>query len=150
MEQMTIPLARKHDLRSRIAELLERAKGAQKAASRQKAEEAQRMARQIAESAATSLETMVVAVLDVGSDRNALQAGLRTIQDRCPGAAVMLLSPDTSDPDAPRVSIVAGVPRPLIDRGLRAGDWVREAAAVVRRAAASPETRRAGAATSGG
>jgi alanyl-tRNA synthetase len=131
MEQMTIPLPRKTDLKAQIAALVERAKGAAKAAAKEKAAQAQHLARQIAESAATSLERVVVAVLEVGSDRSALQAGLQTIRDRCPSCAVMLLSPDESDPAAPKVSILAGVPRAAIDRGLKAGDWVREAATVV-------------------
>jgi alanyl-tRNA synthetase len=131
MEQMTIPLPRKNELRDKIAALVERAKGAAKSAAREKTAQAQQMARQIAESAATSLERIVVAVLDVGSDRNALQAGLQTIRDRCPACAIMLFSPDESDPASPKVSILAGVPKAGIDRGLKAGDWVREAAAVV-------------------
>ena len=35
------------------------------------------------------------------------------------------------DDDAGVVSIIAGVPSELIERGLRAGDWVREVAGVV-------------------
>ncbi|MCA9287503.1 MAG: hypothetical protein KDA05_02895, partial [Phycisphaerales bacterium] len=131
IEQMTIPLPRKNDLKERLATLLERAKGAAKAAAKAKAAEAQQQARQIAESAATSLDRVVVAVLDVGADRNALQAGLQTVRDRVPAAAVMLFSPDELDPASPKVSIVAGVPRGAIDAGLKAGDWVREAAGVV-------------------
>ncbi len=131
MEQMTIPLPRKNDLREKLVGLVDRAKAAAKAAAKQSAQQAQQLARQIAESAATSLERVVVAVLDVGSDRNALQAGLQTIRDRCPACSIMLFSPDTTDPASPKVNILAGVPKAAIDQGLKAGDWVREAAAMV-------------------
>ena len=40
----------------------------------------------------------------------------------------MLFSPD---PDAGKVSIVAAVPPALVQAGLSAGDWVREASAPV-------------------
>ena len=42
-------------------------------------------------------------------------------------AAVMLLGVDL---DAGRVTIVARVPKELIDKGLKAGDWVRQPAEI--------------------
>lgn len=86
------------------------------------------MARRIAESAATSMDEVVVATLELGSDRGALQAAMTTICDRVPRSAVMLLSPD---PEAGKVSVMAAVPRGLIGRGLKAGDWVREVTALM-------------------
>ena len=86
-------------------------------------EQAATLAAQIAESALASLDEVVVSTIDIGSDRDALQAAVKTIQDRCPAAAVMLFGPGDD-----KVALIAGVPKPLIDRGLKAGDWIKEVA----------------------
>ncbi len=131
IDQVTLPVARKDELRHRLAELQERVKAARKAAAGARAGEAARLARAIADSALAANDPVVVATIDVGSDRAALEQATRTIRERCPRAAVMLLSPDESDPGAPKVSIMASVPDALIQKGLKAGDWVREAAGIL-------------------
>jgi alanyl-tRNA synthetase len=127
IDQMTIPLTRKHALRARLSDLQERVKAAQKRAASASREKAEQMARQIADAAASSMEDFVIATIEAGSDRAALQAAVNVIQQKAGRAAVLLLSPDEVEG---KVSIVAAVPKPLIDRGLKAGDWVRETAAV--------------------
>jgi alanyl-tRNA synthetase len=122
IDQMTLPAVRKAQLRDRLAGLQERVKQAGKAAAAARAGEAQQAARGLAASSAGSPDPVVVATLDVGSDRAALEAALNTVRQACPGKAVMILSPDA---EAGRVSVVACVPKPLIDKGLKAGDWVR-------------------------
>ena len=42
----------------------------------------------------------------------------------------MLFSPDDSDPAAPKVGIMAAVSPDGVNRGLNAGEWLREAAAI--------------------
>ena len=128
IDSLTIPAIRKQDLRAKVAELTERVKKQQKEAGAARAKEAADMARRIGESAATSMDEVVVATLELGSDRNALQAALTTICERVPKAGVMLLSPDG---DAGKVSVMAAVPKSLIGRGLKAGDWVREVTAIM-------------------
>ncbi|MCC5823119.1 MAG: alanine--tRNA ligase [Phycisphaerales bacterium] len=122
VDQMTLPAVRKAALRARLGDVQERVKAAKKAAAAVKAAEAQRAAEGIAASAAGSSDPVVVATLELGSDRAALEAATNTIRAACPTMAVMVLSPD---PDAGRVSVMASVPKPLIDKGLKAGDWVR-------------------------
>ncbi|MHC4108372.1 MAG: DHHA1 domain-containing protein, partial [Planctomycetota bacterium] len=59
------------------------------------------------------------------TDRDGLLAAMDTIRGRHAEAAVMIFGTDDA---AGKVSIVARVPEELIKRGLKAGDWVREAA----------------------
>jgi len=66
----------------------------------------------------------IVARID-GAGRDALLAALDAIRSKRPQSAVLLVSADQA---AERVTIVAHVPKSLIDAGLKAGDWVRVAA----------------------
>ncbi|MCC7387377.1 MAG: alanine--tRNA ligase [Phycisphaerales bacterium] len=130
LDQLTLPAARKAALRDRLGELQEKVKAAAKGVAKAKAAEAQDMARRIAQGHGGSTEPVLIAELDTGGDRAALQAALKTIQDMCPTSAVLLASVDR-DGEKPSVAIIAGVPGPLVGRGLKAGDWVREAAQVL-------------------
>jgi len=125
VDEATLPAHRKAQLRETIATLQEKVKQAKKARDAAVAAEAAGMAKRVGESAAASLEEVVVATLELGSDRQALNAAITTITAAVPKAAVMVLSPD---PDAGRVAVVAAVPKNMISRGLKAGDWVREVA----------------------
>ncbi len=127
MDGLTLPVPRKAELRAKVAALAERVKAAQKQAAAGRRQEAAQMARKLGESAKAAGEMVVVATLELGSDRGAIEQAVKTIRDLCPAAAVMVLSPDESD-SAPKVSIMAGVPEPAVKRGLSAGDWVRETA----------------------
>ena len=122
VDQMTLPAARKAELRVKLAGVQERVKQAAKAAAAERAVQAQQAARGVAASAGGSPDPVVVATLELGSDRAGLEAAIKMIQASCPTKAVMLLSPDE---EAGRVSVMALVPKPLIDKGLKAGDWVR-------------------------
>ncbi len=125
IDQMTLPAARKAELRAALAQLQERVKGAQKQAAAGRAAEAASFARQIGQSAAGSLEDFVINTIEVGDDRKALQAAVNTVVQLCPKKAVMLVSPDT---EGNKIAILAVVPEALIKRGLKAGDWVKAAA----------------------
>jgi alanyl-tRNA synthetase len=130
VDQMTIPASRRDDLRKSIAALQEKVKAAQKQAAAGKRSEAAVVARRIAESANTAGETIIVSSIDLGSDRGALEQAVKTIRDVSPRAAVMLFSPDESDPAAPKVGIMCAVPPEGVQKGLNAGEWLREAAAI--------------------
>jgi alanyl-tRNA synthetase len=131
LEQLTLPVSRKSKLRAGIAGLQERLKAASKQAAAAKAQQAAALARAIAESALTSGDEVIISLIDAGSERAALEQAVKTIRDKCPRSAVMLLSADETDPSAPKVSIIAAVPEVLIKRGLKAGEWVQQAAALV-------------------
>ncbi|MFG0305900.1 MAG: alanine--tRNA ligase [Phycisphaerales bacterium JB040] len=128
MDHLTLPSSRKQAQRDRLAALVERVKKAQKAASANRAAEAQRLAQQLANNARSSQDQVVINAVELGTDRKALDAALSTIESACPTQAVMLLS---TDPETGKVAVMACVPKPLLDRGLRAGDWIKETTAAL-------------------
>jgi alanyl-tRNA synthetase len=78
-----------------------------------------------------------------GANPNDLLSAMDAIRARHAEAAVMLIG---SDDQASRVSIVARVPEALVNKGLTAGDWVREAAgACGGRGGGRPDMAQAGA-----
>ncbi|MBS0191225.1 MAG: alanine--tRNA ligase [Phycisphaerales bacterium] len=128
LDESVMPTARKTAMRGMIAALQERAKSAAKAASAGRQTEAVREAKVLAESAQLANQAVIVGSIEAGDDRNALSAAVAVVREANPRSAVMLFSVD--HPTA-RVSIHAAVPDALIQKGLKAGDWLREAAAVV-------------------
>ena len=128
VEVATLPAPRKNAIRAKLAESQKQLKDIAKAAAAEQAKKAQQLAAGIASSAANSAEEIVVASLELGSDRNALEAAMGTITSANPNKAVMLLSPDQG---AGRVSVMASVPKGIVGRGLKAGDWVREVTAIM-------------------
>jgi alanyl-tRNA synthetase len=128
VDEMTMPVSRKAELRALIGDLQERVKAARKEAARARAAEAVNIARQIAATAETAGDRVVITTIDLGDDRAALQEAVRTIQDRLPHAAVMLLSTDV---DEGKVAVIASCSKAVVQTGLRAGDWVREVAQIL-------------------
>ena len=128
LEALTIPSWRKARARAQIAALQERVKEASKKMGAAVRDEAVRQARAIAESALMANDLVIVATVEAGDNRDALQAAMKTIRDKAPKAAVMLFSVDQP---GGKVAIMTGVPEPLIAKGLKAGDWLRDTAAIV-------------------
>ena len=120
-ETAAIGAADRAALTNELDALRKRAKKARKQAqSASKGEMVQR-ARAIA---SESTGPFVVARMD-GADRDGLLAAMDTIRGNNEGVAVLLLA---ADEDAGKVFIVSRVPDLLIDKGLKAGDWVKVAA----------------------
>ena len=128
VEAATVPASRKAGIRGAIAGLQERMKAAGRNASAAARDEAVRQARVIADRSCNMNDPVVVDRIDGPDDRNALQAAIKVIRDKCPHASVMLLSIDAA---GGKVAIGASVTESHIKKGLRAGDWVRDAAAIV-------------------
>jgi alanyl-tRNA synthetase len=122
IESETLPLTFKHRARAELESLAERVKAARKQAAAAGRDAAVAAARQVAE---TAEGETIVAEIPAGSDRQALLAAMDAVRAKHEHAAVMLLSADREEG---KVSIAAAVPKELIDRGLKAGDWVRTAA----------------------
>jgi len=122
IESETIPLALKLKARASVEGLSERIKKAQKASAAGARDEAVAAARVVAES---ETGDAVVAEIPAASDRGALLAAMDAVRAKREDAAIMLLS---ADADESKVSIAASVPEAHIASGLKAGDWVREAA----------------------
>jgi alanyl-tRNA synthetase len=127
LDEMTLPVARKDELRSKVAALQERVKAAQKEQAAAKRQEAAGLARRIAEGTSEA-EIVIVSSIDVGADRQALEQAVKTIRDIRPGAAVLLLSPDEAEG---KVSVMAAAPQDLVKKGLKAGEWVREVTGIL-------------------
>ncbi len=128
LDAKMLPVPRKAAHRAKLAQLQDRLKAMSKGEADARRDEAVRQARTIAESAATALEQVVIATVDAGDDRQALQAAVKVVRDKCPTAAVLLVSADIQ---GGKVAIHAAVPDTLVKRGLHAGEWLKAAAVVV-------------------
>jgi alanyl-tRNA synthetase len=128
LESAVCPSWRKARVRGVIAELQERIKSAGKAAAGATRDQAVAQARSLAQSAITANEIIIVGTVDAGDDRNALAAAVQTVRDACPRAGVMLFAIDAQ---GGKVQAVAAVSQDLITKGVKAGDWIREACAVM-------------------
>lgn len=128
VDELVLPSVRKHGIRVYLGKVQDHIKAAKKEAANAKAGEAQKLAAGIAQSAASSNEDVVIATLELGSDRKAMTAAMSTIQNACPNKAVILFSPDE---ESGRVGLLAQVPPGLVAKGLKAGDWIRETASVM-------------------
>ena len=128
LEKETLPTTGKNAILAKLGEVQKKLKEAGKAAAAEKAKAAQGLAAGLAQSAAASPEEIVIASLELGSDRGALEAALKAIAGVCPNKAVILMSPDH---ESGRVALMATVPAGLIAKGLKAGDWVREVAGIM-------------------
>ncbi|MBL4590631.1 MAG: hypothetical protein JKY96_01595 [Phycisphaerales bacterium] len=125
VDEVVMPAIRKHGIRVYLTKVQEHIKASKKEVANAKAGEAQKLAAGIAESAAGSAEEIVIATLELGSDRSAMAAAMATIQKACPTKAIILMSPDS---ESGRVGLLATVPSTMITKGLKAGDWIRETA----------------------
>ena len=128
LEKEALPTTGKNAIRTKLAQVQKKLKEAGKAAAAENAKQAQQLAAGLAQSAAASPEEIVIASLELGSDRGALEAALKAITTACPNKAVILMSPDH---DAGRVALMATVPSGLVAKGLKAGDWIREVAGIM-------------------
>jgi alanyl-tRNA synthetase len=127
LEAATISAGRKASLRASIAQLQEKVKAAGKELSAALTAKAVGQARSLAASAQTANSSIVVAKIDCGEDRAALQAAVKTIRDTLPRTAVMLFAVDETG----KAMIHASVPDQLVAKGLKAGDWLKDAAAAM-------------------
>ncbi|MFI4898079.1 MAG: alanine--tRNA ligase [Phycisphaerales bacterium JB059] len=126
LEELTLAAPKRAELRARLKVMQEKVKQAKKDAAKNRAQAAQQMATRIAESA--GMEPVIVSEIDLDGDRVALQAAMGVVTQACPTSAVMLLS---TDEDAGSVSVVAASPKASVEKGLKAGDWVREVTGVM-------------------
>ena len=128
--------------RDRLEALMQPLRAAAKAARKQaRSASAGAMVEQARGIAEAATGPAVVERMD-GADRDALFAAMDAIRGRNPDTAVLLVS---ADEEAGKVMIVARVPESLIDRGLKAGDWVRAAAeACGGRGGGRPDSAQAG------
>jgi alanyl-tRNA synthetase len=119
-----LPLLAKAKLQQRMAELQKQVKESDKAKAKESAGAAVDWARRIADEAQGSI--VVAEYPGSGADGDALRTAMDVIRKKKPDAALLLGA--VTGPD--KVAFVAAVPPALIQKGLKAGDWVREVAKV--------------------
>jgi alanyl-tRNA synthetase len=124
VDEMTLGTACRQRIREKLDGLRQAIHAAKKSAQSEARKGAVAQAQEIAER--SSGAEVIVERVD-GADKETLMSAVDVIRAKCPESAAMLFAPDE---EAGKVSIVAVVPKPLIERGLRAGDWVRQAAQV--------------------
>ncbi len=124
-EHMTLSAPMRRRIDAALAPLKERIRADRKSAQTDAREGAVAEARAFAERAAASGARVIIETVDA-ADKDALLPALDVIRALCPDAAAMLFAPG----DEAKVAIAAAVPEAMIRRGLKAGDWVREAAKV--------------------
>ncbi len=117
----TLPALSAAKLREGIADLQRVLKDQQKKVSRLATAGVVEASRDIAESADGPI---IVASID-GADAGTLRDAMDVIRKKRPEAAMLL-----GAASGKKVSFLAAVPKALIDQGLKAGDWVKQAAKV--------------------
>ena len=121
MSEATIPATHRVSLNEGLSELQAKLRTLEKQQAQQSAAGVVDEARAVADAGD---DTIITARFD--ADANALRTAMDVIRKKRPDAALMLAG--VSDG---KVSLIAAVPDPLITRGLKAGDWIREVARVV-------------------
>jgi len=116
-----LPSLLRNKIRNELAELQKVLKQQEKAKAKETAGDVVEMARQVADEADGDL---IVAKLE-GIDGKMLRTAMDVICKKKPDSA-LLLGSVAGD----KVAFLAAVPKPLIAKGLKAGDWVREVAKV--------------------
>ena len=122
VDELVISQQVKHAAKKLLKQLLEHVKEHQKKTASSKRDVVLEQARTIAEGD----ENIVVAEIK-GGDKDSMMTALDAVRSKRPDGAAILFS---SDNENSKVIIVAGVSKTLIGKGLKAGDWVREAAKI--------------------
>jgi alanyl-tRNA synthetase len=123
IEEDTLSLTARRRLAGLHTELRERAKALLKQSGAADRDKVVTLARQLAEGDAGP----VIVHRVPGADKDTLLVAMDVFRAKRPEAATMLFAASAVEA---KVSIVAGVPQELIARGLKAGDWVKQAAQV--------------------
>jgi alanyl-tRNA synthetase len=120
----------------------EKAKAARKQAEGAARDAAVAQARGIVEMHATKAPGVPLVAMINGADAAALLAAIDAARAKLADTPILFLSPDF---DAGKVAIAATCPKSAIDRGLKAGDWVKTAAQACGGAGGGrPDTAQAG------
>ena len=121
-EQQT-PLVLRSKIQAALAALTDKLKQHQKEQESQLGEAVVEVARAIAESAD---DAIICAKVD-GADAKSLRVAMDVIRAKKPDAAMML----AADAGEGKVALLASVPKDVIAKGLKAGDWVKHTAPIV-------------------
>ncbi|MBL4700258.1 MAG: alanine--tRNA ligase, partial [Phycisphaeraceae bacterium] len=119
LNQKQLPLLIKSKVRNTLTELQQKIKDHEKQASKQAAGDIVETARQLADTATGDIVICKVP----GADGKTLRTAMDVFKNKLPEAAILLAAENGG-----KVAFVASVPKSIINKGLKAGDWVKEAA----------------------
>ena len=120
-----IPLVLKQKIQSGVADLSQRVKEYAKAEGSKQEEVVVESAREIADG--TPEDAAVIVAEVPGADAKTLRTAMDVIRKKRPGAAMLLAAAPSTD----KVALLASVPKEMIAKGLKAGDWVKHTAPIV-------------------
>ncbi len=118
----TLPAIARAQLRDGMAKLQELAKKIEKQKSKDSAGQVVETAKRLAE----QLTGEVIVSAIEGADANALRTAMDVIRKKHPESAILLAGASGG-----KVALMATVTKPLIGKGLKAGDWIKQTAQVV-------------------
>jgi len=124
LNDSSVPLVERVRLRGELERWIERIKEMRKQAAKADQQAIVDQAKQIAQAGGD--EPVIVAQI-AGATAETLRTAADVVRSQHPGCALLLASPNVEEG---KVAIIAIVPEPMIKRGLKAGDWVREVAMV--------------------
>ncbi|MEY4116753.1 MAG: alanyl-tRNA synthetase [Planctomycetota bacterium] len=140
-ESLELGAVAKADIDRALEPMREKAKAARKQAEGAARDAAVAQARALVEQHATIASKPLVAMIN-GADAPALLAAIDAARAKLTETPILFLSPDF---DGGKVAIAATCPKSAIDKGLKAGDWVKAAAQACGGAGGGrPDTAQAG------
>jgi alanyl-tRNA synthetase len=125
MAEQQTPMVLRAKVLAALATLTDRLKQHQKQQESKQGEAVVEVARAIADQSGED-EAIVVASVP-GADAKSLRTAMDVIRSKKPHAAMML----AADAGEGKVALLASVPKDLIAKGLKAGDWVKHTAPIV-------------------
>ena len=123
-EAATLPLSLNHQIRKGLAALGEKVKAYQKQQGNQAEQGVVAAAQAIAEEHAGAV---IVAEVP-GADGKTLRTAMDVVRKKHSDSALFLA---TADAGSGKVAMIAAVPKPLIESGFKAGDWIKHVAPIV-------------------
>jgi alanyl-tRNA synthetase len=126
VEAAAIALTRKQALRERLAALLARVKAAEKVQSAAAGDAVRSRVRELVEQADTVEGVLVVAGEVPAAKADALRAAVDWVRSKSEASAVLLACADGG-----KVTLLAGMSKAVVARGIKAGDLIREIAPLV-------------------
>ncbi|MDP7004829.1 MAG: alanine--tRNA ligase [Phycisphaerales bacterium] len=120
VDELTLSQAVRHLAKSKLKALHGKVKEIQKQTASSRKDHVLDQARLIADLD----ENIIVATIN-GADKDSMMTALDAVRSKRPEGAALLFTANNHDK---KVIIVAGVSKTMIDKGLKAGDWVKVAA----------------------
>ncbi len=126
LAEATVPLHDRHVIREQVADLQKRLKKAQKEEAAQSGGAVKEKVADLLGSASTASGVTIVVGEIPPADKEAGRSAVDWIRSKTESSAVLLATVDEG-----KVSLIAGMSKDAVERGLRAGDLIKEVAPLV-------------------